>query len=861
MYSKNSTDTSTDTLLEHVGEPRQEGHYHLDNPDELHEFCVDYAAMHGYSQPLTYVPAKKITLKKIEKKLKIAPVAALKNHDSHQVFGVFTTKNIWVKPGKREALGHYEGEVVKSGKENPASNFIFELPDDYLIDAEKKCNWTARVNGSFSSCMANVQTILLENKHYPYKVEYYLEGGDEGLFLKKGTQLLLDYGSTEKYDHYDNKRALCASDSWKETDVLFQDYDALDLYEKAPRQLPPDFLKLFDLPEETRFAVPQDLPLSDCYDLPYFAYTSLSGSSVFLPQHQQEYIAPLMLACWQGDLSRVTTLLERGADPNLQSKISLLSAYHLVILSPSNQEIKQQMIELLCMKREGVVPHAWDDVAAEALIKNNLTLKTIDGQEVLCWWNEGYILLQDQHEKSILHWAIENNDEASVAYLIHKEPYLLDGLDQDNRDPLEYAIVHGKMSMIERLINAIDTLPHEHKDNMRDYFLLDETKGRIRLVQAFADLCDRSNRESLPIELIFQVLKKAYFRRISSGARKEMLRIKAEALGEVIVLEDSHVEESVMPNKKRKFAELTPKDRYERANALYNHSLDAAEEAERLFDQEDSYIEVLACYQKALNCANQAWVIYMELGHVEDAKTTQRELIEPHTQAIKRLELLIQAMKEALVLKSQQPSLRVSVVQSAVERESSQKFHIVSPDLVASHAQASTVAYASGASFFQAPPLPPAVPSSLRQLKSLAGVGCLDELTFLTGDSLSKIRDIKIQLINVKQSLLRRISDATELEGKLAITEQLEQLSLDFSVTLVSWSMQASLDSISSAPIDLALDLIKEAKQILKSTNEVYKLFNCTAQKTKYKERIKACDLEEEKFREFFSHGLVVASV
>lgn len=858
------SEKSRDTLVDGVNEPRQEGHYHLDKPDEIVEFCSDYARMHRYPQSLTYVDAKKDALKKIEKKLKIAPVAALKNDDSHQVFGVFTTKTIWIKPGKKEVLGYYEGEVVKSGEENSASNFVFELPDDYLIDAEKKCNWTARVNGSFSYCMANVQTILLENKPYPHKVEYYLDGGHEGLFLKKGTQLLLDYGSTEKYDHYDNKRALSASDSWKETDELFQVYDALELYEKAPCQLPPDFLRLFGLSEETRFAVPQPLPLSDCYDLPYFAYTSLPGSSVVLPQHQQEHITPLMLACWRGDVLRVTTLLERGADPNLQSKISLLSAYHMVMLSPSTKEIKQQLIELLCMKREGVVPHAWDDVAFEALIKNNLTLKIIDGQNVLYWWNEGYIMLQDQHEKSILHRAIENNDEDSVAYLIHKEPYLLDSLDQNNLDPLEYAITLGHLSIIERLINAIEALPPQHYKTIKSYFLLDETKGRIRLVESFAHLCERPKAESLPIQLIFNALKNAFFKQISSSARKEMSRIKAEVLDEPCRLNNSQVEESVMPSKKRKISELKPEEMYEKANVLYNCSLDAADEGDRLFDTEESYFEVLACYQKALNCANQAWVIYMDLGHIEDAATTNNELIEPHTQEIKKLEQLIQAMKaakEALVLKSHQPSLRVSVVQSTVERESSQKFHIVSPDPVVPHAQASGSSYGVSSSFFQAPPAPPAPPSSLRQLKSLGGVGYLEELTFLTGDSLSNIRAIKDQLISVKQSLLCQISDATNLEGKLAIAEQLEQLSLDFSTTLVSWSMSASLDAPSREPVELALELLADAKQILKSTLTIYSLFNCTVQKKQNKDRVKTCEELENNLKGFKLGEACIASV
>ncbi|MFZ4076442.1 MAG: hypothetical protein ACOYKA_00515, partial [Legionellaceae bacterium] len=162
-------------------------------------------------------------------------------------------------------------------------------------------------------------------------------------------------------------------------------------------------------------------------------------------------------------------------------------------------------------------------------------------------------------------------------------------------------------------------------------------------------------------------------------------------------------------------------------------------------------------------------------------------------------------------------------------------------------------------SFFQAPTAPP---SSLRELKSLVGVSSVDDLAFLTGDSLSKIRAIRDHLILVKKSLVRQISDAINLQGKLVIAEQLEQLSLDFSTTLVSWSMLALLPVPSHEPIELALDLLKEAKTILKAAQTIYKISGgCSERKKQNKERFNACEEREKNLQGFNDKQPCVASV
>ncbi len=865
MESKKTAEIS----LNEVIYDSKKAHYYLEKPADIAQFCEDYARIHQYPRPLAYVSPSRPELKKIQNKLIIAPVAALQNATNTQAFGVFTTQDIWIPPGKKQSLGFYEGEVLLSGAENPTSSCVFELPDDYVIDGGMRCNWTARVNGAISENMANVRIVLVKNKPHPHKIEYYLDGRREGLFLPKGSQLLVDYGSTEKYNHYEHKRALSGSDSWLDSHELLQAYSTLNLYDETRQKLPPDFLSLFKIHHETYFSVPKPSPLSDCFDLPYFAYSSCGETDELLPQNQQEHITPLMLACWEGNISRVSALLDAGSNPNMQSKISLFSAFHMVIFSRAPDAIKQQLIDLLCLKRTGAVPLESDAALTQPLKKNNLTLKQIDGKRQLYWWNEGYLMLQDQHEKSILHWAIEMDDEESVRYLINKEHRLFDDLDHNNRDPLECAIVHGNLNIINLLISVIDDLSDEQYHKLTDYFLMDDQHDDIRLIRSFNDLCETSSRTALEINLIFNALKTAFFRLIPKHAQNEMIRINNQP----------NKEEQTMPAKKRKFSpEL-------KADELYNKSIDFADKADRLYkmdkdDNEDQYVKVLKYYQKALDYAIKAKCGYMSLEQHQHAQTTEQTLISPYLRKIEWLTHLTQGMEaeviadnffenknykraeeeaklsithyQALIIEDEpdslanqdiresilklqrtviacrQHQLSVSTDDSMIEDDLSKKYAIVTPEPVAAPVHPAIISpFDHTSSFFQTPPL------SLGSLKSLTRISTLEELPFFAGDKLHTVKEIQTQLIKIKRNLVLRIGDTSDTKEKEDIAAELAQMSLDFSTKLVPWSLNETLETSTQEQLSIALELISDAKTISSAAKGLYKLLECASKKSK----------------------------
>ena len=518
-------------------------------------------------------------------------------------------------------------------------------------------------------------------------------------------------------------------------------------------------------------------------------------------------------------------------------------------------------------------------------IKNNLTLKKIDGQRVLCWWNEGRPTLQDQHEKSILHWAIEMDNEQLAHYLINKDHQFFDDLDHNNRDPLECAIVHGNLNIIKSLLAAIHDLSVQRHKKLTTYFLEDGKNGRIRLIESFNDLCERSTHTPNQIALIFNALKATFFQLIPQAAQKEMTRIKYQI----------NNEEFTMPAKKRKFTpELT-------ADELYNKSIDFADKADRLFQKneegnDEKYFNVRKYFQKALEYASQAQAKYISLGQHQHAETTQHALIDPFIKKIAWLTDLTQAMEaeviaqhffdnnefkraeeearlsikhyQALILPDSPDSnqdvehsiqklqttirhckagsLSICPKHSAIEAALSQTYAIVTPDIVAPYIPPN-VSPEHRSSFFQAPP------SSLAHLRSLTHISALEELPFFTGDTLATVKEIQTRLMHIKKNLVLRIADTSDANEKMGIATQLDQLGLDFSTKLVSWSLSAPVETSNQEQLNIALQLLLDAKSILKSTQAIYKLLDCGSKRRASSLQYESCALKETELKTLLS--------
>lgn len=495
-------------------EKRIPGHYHLNNPQEIKKFCVDYSLIHQYpkTEPLVYRQTNIPALKRMQNKFKIAPVAILINEDTDdKVFGIFATRSIWVPPGTKIPLGHYLGEVLDVSQAPSDSSFVIEVLDQSkIIDAHKKRNWIPMINAALSDQAANVKMINLGSD----RIEYYLDGGERGLFITSGTQMLVNYGSTAKYNDYEFKRYLNPSHSWLTTEEMYQHFSWL--YQKSLKKLPVDFLALFSPSNDNySYFAPVSSSVADCFDIPYLAYDSRSKK--FISQGQQEYITALMLACWEGNLKRVNQLLAGGSNPNLQTNISGLSAFNVVIHAPIDNELKKELLESLSQKRSGRIL-CNEDGPILPTSKSHLFL---DEKNALCWQNHASLTLQNKYENTILHDAIMAKNIYLVNYLLEKDRNFWLCQNENNYDPLEFAIIVGDVDTIKIVLEHIKYLPEDDTYTLLAYYSEKELNKLPRLAEVFEQFCNKFKTNPKKIDQIFKLLLDAFTPFASEGREKD----------------------------------------------------------------------------------------------------------------------------------------------------------------------------------------------------------------------------------------------------------------------------------------------------------------------------------------------------
>lgn len=361
----------------------------------------------SYAYRVEFMQQPRSDLRAIEEDLFIGPVAVLKkSENSGMCWGVFA-KQDFICHGER-LLGQYLGEVKQSNKpkkQDTAFDYTFDFNDGTCIDAKYKRGWPAMVNSA--SCYESANVIAKKSGHAVY---YYLLRT-----IKAGEQLLVYYGDDYRCQ---NKRFLNPTDNWQESSQKFNQHAAIyTVHESQDR----DFLSLFDFPQ-AKFAIPDPIK-SETYvsiDMPILAY---KNTTKLLPQHQQENITRLMLACWAGHFDYAKHLLTLGANPNQQTSIRGYSCLHMVLNSPHlNAQQKIAMIDCVL------------DAAGTAL------------------------KLQDWHDDTILHLAIKTKqvevaasilkrDAGASRYGEHKS--IRDCLNEDKMDIFELALISMYRPMIQ----------------------------------------------------------------------------------------------------------------------------------------------------------------------------------------------------------------------------------------------------------------------------------------------------------------------------------------------------------------------------------------------------------------------------
>lgn len=335
----------------------------------------------------------------------MAPLAVLnRSENATKIWGVFASKKIKFNPSN-PVIGEYTGELVRINATNiDDHSYVFNLShiETIGIDAKRKRNWTAMVNGSASSATANVEACVDGEK-----IDYVLKRT-----INPGEQLLIFYGNDYQHDR-DNFRFLNTTNNWLESS------DILRLHEKKyiKNELQPAFAALFTSLVDLTVMIPawnekkidsmfNSLPILSCL------------RDTVLPQSQQENITLLMLYCWHGSVEKITKLLKQGVNPNTQSSISGVSVFHIIAKAPYSLRKKKKIIALL-----------------------------LDSNADIC--------LQNKNGETLLNFAIHADDIGLVTFLMQNHRELTNVIDQDDLDCFVYAIRHGSFNIITLLQHAI----------------------------------------------------------------------------------------------------------------------------------------------------------------------------------------------------------------------------------------------------------------------------------------------------------------------------------------------------------------------------------------------------------------------
>lgn len=492
-------------------------HYYLNNTKDIQRFAAD--------RNIVYVKPTKPKFIEFQNKLKLATCNVLQSAQNTQALGAYTTKPIWVEPNTIKVIGHYVGNLLEDGEENPDSSFVFELPNGKIIDASERCNFTAVINGAMSEQMSNIKIQTCQTPSGDNFIEYYICGGEKGVFIQSGSQLIGFYGSTAKYDDYEfGKKFLTPRDLPLTSAELYAKYSQYDAYCDTPATLDKEFLKLFNITANTFFAVPKTSKLTDFFDIQYLAYKPRAHALTpdnLLHQNLQENITPLMLACWRGDLDEITKLLRNGANPSIPSTNCGYTAFHITMFSQINTDTKIQIINLLSQERGGAIHKSLNGQPILDIIKPNLTKVA----NKLYWYSQVDLTAQDKHERTIAHIAIEQANLEITQYLLEKDVRFWNYQDGNGRDILEAAIISGNITIINCLLANIRNLKDTNTSMYQeiiDYQLCQNNTLTPPLFSALECLYNDKQDNLEVIVAIYNTIRENFVDILSTTQKKRM---------------------------------------------------------------------------------------------------------------------------------------------------------------------------------------------------------------------------------------------------------------------------------------------------------------------------------------------------
>ncbi|MDF1678718.1 MAG: ankyrin repeat domain-containing protein [Legionellaceae bacterium] len=365
--------------------------------------------------------------------IEVKPVSVLASPGNTSYWGAFARVDL---KGPL-LLGEYFGEIKDvpeegSRKEKSIADDAFYnsfqlTPTTALVPRKEEEFWPKKANCAPCEQLANIE-IRPYGQHVMYAIP-------RGVKIARGSQLLPFYG--EAYT-FESKVFLNPTDT-DETSL-----EKLVKYPYRAGKVDRQLLRHLDIPTSTAFYIPvvESLDNSTIH-LPLLARRK---AGEVLPQYEQENLCLLHIACWTANESLLNAALTKGANPNQCARKTGFNALHAIVLSPYYTGTAQKVEYIERLKLAGA-----------------------------------HLILQDDHERSALHHAIQQNDSELAKALIQLEPKLLTLVNKDDRDFFSYAISIGAVDMLTELAPFITAkYLNEYLKDEEEFDYLVKTLKKLR---------------------------------------------------------------------------------------------------------------------------------------------------------------------------------------------------------------------------------------------------------------------------------------------------------------------------------------------------------------------------------------------
>jgi hypothetical protein len=348
--------------------------------------------------------------------LHVCPIAIL----GGKGLGVVAAQDLEIPKGRQsKGLGIYWGELLLEAPET--SSYIFTLSKQE-IDARKFGSWPRFVNHS----AADYNVVSFQRSHKIGKVRLsYIEYAIIKP-VKRGEQLLIDYGPTYVFDSghrlflNPSNGALSFSDIYKLNEKHYSVLTGKAL--RVCKRLAPQVKKWYaptaltmlldDAKARPRFKLDPVMPIIQA-----------GSSGRVIDDAKQQGLSILMLAAYMGKVKTVETLLKRyRANVNQQNIRTGHNALVYTIEGDAGLSAKMKLIKLL--------------------IKSGANVS-----------------VQDHHGQTALHWCVKMRNLPLLKYIcsISKSKDevmdLINVVDDDDLCPITYAISLGEKSIAAYLLD------------------------------------------------------------------------------------------------------------------------------------------------------------------------------------------------------------------------------------------------------------------------------------------------------------------------------------------------------------------------------------------------------------------------